>query len=173
MERRIRGSSLNGYLKFIKKKWGTSGMEQCMRDIGIDDMTFKDGHYYQDEVVGNVLRWVHREKGREAVVEAGGSILHNLGILSWLVRFANISTLAEKFPKNYSEVYTFGKCWVDTSDPKNITISFKGVGYYEEACLAWEGICKEALAMTKTKGRVTHTKCERLGDERCVFLVEL
>ena len=173
MERRTRGSVLNGYLKFIQKKWGKLGLEQCKKNIGIEGMDFKDGNYYQDEIVGNILRWVHREKGEEAVADAGRSVLHNLGILSWLVRFTNVQTLAEKFPKNYTEVYAFGKCWIDISDPKNITVNFRDVGYYEEACIAWKGICEEALVMTKTKGRVTHTKCERKGDDRCQFLIEL
>jgi len=173
MERRIRGSVMNGYLKFIKKKWGVEGLTKCKMDVGIDDMEFKDGRYYQDEIVGNVLRWINREKGPEAVKDAGRSILHNLGMLSWLVRFTDIKTLAERFPKNFSEVYAFGKCWVDCSDPKSMILKFKDVGYYEEACLVWQGVCEEALVMTKTAGRVMHTKCERAGAPYCEFLIDL
>ena len=173
MERRTRGSVMNAYLSYIKKKWGVDGLKQCKAELGIEDMEFKDGQYYQDEMVGNVLRWITRTKGKEAVKDAGRYIMHNLGILSWLVRFTNIKTLAEKFPANYSEVYAFGHCWVDTSDPKNLKLKLKDVGYYEEACLVWEGICEEALAMTRTKGSVTHTKCQRLGDYECEFLVKV
>ena len=173
MERRTRGSVMNGYLKFIKKKWGVEGLAQCKRDTGIEDMEFRDGHYYHDEVIGNVLRWVHREKGREAIMDAGGFIMHNLGILSWLVRFTDVETLAKKFPKNYSEVYAFGKCSVDLSDPKRLKLILKDVGYYEEACLIWEGVIKEALTMTKTEGRVTHTKCQRLDAPHCEFIIDI
>ena len=164
---------MNGYLKFIKKKWGAEGLNQCKKDVGIEDMDFKDGHYYHDEVIGNVLRWLHREKGRESILEAGGFIMHNLGILSWLVRFTDVETLAKKFPKNYSEVYAFGKCNVDISDPKRLKLILTDVGYYEEACLIWEGVIDEALAMTKTNGKVTHTKCQRLGEPHCEYIIDV
>lgn len=173
MERKTRGSVMNGYLKFIKKKWGKEGLDQCQKELGIDDLEFKDGHYYQDEIIGNVLRWIHREKGRDAVKGAGKFILHNLGILSWLVRFTDVETLAKKFPKNYSEVYAFGKVRIDVSDPKRLVLILQGVGYYEEACIVWEGLVEEALVMTKTKGRVTHTKCENREDEHCEFVIDI
>ena len=164
---------MNGYLKFIKKKWGAEGLAQCEKEVGIEGMEFKDGRYYQDEIIGNVLRWMHREKGRDAIMEAGGFILHNLGILSWLVRFTDVETLAKKFPKNYSEVYAFGKCKVDISDPAKLKLILKDVGYYEEACIIWEGVITEAMAMTKTKGRVTHSKCQRLGEPHCEFIIDV
>jgi len=164
---------MNGYLKFIKKKWGAEGLANCKRDVGIEDLDFKDGHYYHDEIIGNVLRWVHREKGREAIMDAGRFIMHNLGILSWLVRFTDVETLAKKFPKNYSEVYAFGKCKVDISDSKRLRLILEDVGYYEEACLIWEGVIEESLTMTKTKGRVTHTKCQRLGAPHCEFIIDV
>ena len=164
---------MNGYLRFIKKKWGADGLAQCKKDVGLEGMEFKDGGYYQDEIIGNVLRWLHREKGRDALKEAGKFIMHNLGILSWIVRFTDIETLAKKFPKNYSEVYAFGNCKVDVSDSKRLRLIFEDVGYYEEACIIWEGIVEEALTMTKTKGRVTHTKCQRLGEPYCEFVIDM
>ena len=173
MERKTRGSVINGYLDYIKKRWGVVGLKQCISEVGFEGMHFKDGQYYQDEMVGNVLRWISRTKGKDAVKDAGKFIMHNLGILSWLVRFTTVKTLAEKFPVNYSEVYAFGSCKVDTSDPKNLKLVLRDVGYYEEACLVWEGICEEALAMTKTRGYVTHTKCQNRGDSECVFIVRM
>ncbi len=173
MERKTRGSVMNGYLKFIKKKWGKEGLDQCKKEVGVEEIEFKDGHYYHDEMIGNVLRWIHREKGRESLVEAGRFILHNLGILSWLVRFTDIETLAKKFPKNYSEVYAFGKVKIDLYDPKKYILIMEDVGYYEEACIIWEGLIDEALVMTKTNGRVSHTKCQRLGESHCEFVIDI
>lgn len=173
MERRTRGIVLNGYQKFIEHEWGVAELKIARADIGIDNLDFKDGNYYQDEIIGNLLRWIHRNKGREAVKDAGRFILHNLGILSWMVRFSDFRTLAKKFPKNFSEVYAFGNCRLDDSDPRSIKLILKDVGYYEEACLVWEGICEEALVITKTAGRVKHTKCEMKGDEFSEFTVEL
>ena len=173
MERKTRGSVMNGYLKFIKKKWGVEGLNQCKVDVGIENTDFKDGHYYHDEIIGNVLRWLHREKGRDAVKDAGRFILHNLGILSWMVRFTDVETLAKKFPKNYFEVYAFGRVKIDLSDSKRLVLILEDVGYYEEACIVWEGLVEEALVMTKTKGKVTHTKCQRLGEPHCEFIIDI
>lgn len=173
MERRTRGSVLNGYLEYIQQKWGVAELKVARADMGIDNLDFKDGHYYQDEIIGNVLRWIHRNKGRDAVKVAGRSILHNLGILNWMVRFSDFRTLARKFPKNFSEVYAFGSCRLDESNPRLLKLILKDVGYYEEACLVWEGICEEALVITKTAGRVTNTKCEAKGDDCSEFTVEL
>ena len=173
MERRTRGSVLNGYLKFIQEKWGTSELKVARADMGIDNLNFKDGQYYQDEIIGNVLRWIHRNKGKDAVIEAGRFVLHNLGILSWMVRFSDFPTLALKFPKNYSEVYAFGSCEVDVSDPKKIKMILKDVCYYEEARMVWEGICQEALTITKTRGNVTHMSCEESEESQCIFFVEI
>lgn len=173
MERRTRGSVLNGYLKFIKEKYGGAELKVARADMGIDNLNFKDGQYYQDEIIGNVLRWINRNKGEDAVKEAGRFLLHNMGILSWMVRFSDFYTLALKFPKNYGEVYAFGSCEIDVSNPKIIKMVLKDVCYYEEACLVWEGICVEALAITKTKGTVTHSGCGRQGKMECVFVIEI
>jgi len=173
MERRTRGIVLNGHLKYIKETWGAAELKVARADIGIDNLNFKDGQYYQDEIIGNILRWIHRNKGRDAVKNAGRSILHNLGILNWMVRFSDFQTLAKKFPKNFSEVYAFGSCTVDDSNPKILKLILKDVGYYEEACLIWEGICEETLVITKTPGKVTNTKCEVKGDDSSEYTIEI
>lgn len=173
MERRTRGSVLNGYLKYIEHEWGNLELKVARADMGIDNLNFKDGQYYQDEIIGNILRWINRNKGEDAVKGAGKFILHNLGILSWMVRFGDFQTLALKFPKNYSEVYAFGSCEVDVSDPNKIKMILKDVCYYEEAHIVWEGICEEALAITKTKGEVGHTSCKEAGECHCLFEIKL
>ena len=62
MDRSVRGSVLNAYLKFVEKRWGQDGLGQCVKDIGVDG-TFKDGDYYRDDYRENILRWIEREKG--------------------------------------------------------------------------------------------------------------
>ena len=90
--------------------------------MGIDNLDFVDGQYYQDELIGNILRWINRNKGEEAVKDAGKFLLHNMGILSWMVRFSDFPTLAKKFPKNFSEVYAFGESRIDDSEPNKIKL---------------------------------------------------
>lgn len=172
MERRVRGSVLNAYFKFIEKKWDKDGLDQCSKDIGID-FPFKDGQYYHDEIRENILRWLSRVKGPETLPDAGRSVVKNLGILSWLVRFASPQMLAKKFPENYSEVYTFGRIEVNTEKDNEITLRLYDVNRIKESCSSWLGVCEGAMEMTKREGKATETKCQVKGDKYCEYIIKL
>ncbi len=171
MERRVRGSILNTYMDFVKKKWGKEGMAQCLKDIGIDE-DFKNGHYYRDEIRENILRWISREKGIEYTFECGKFIVSNLGILSWLVRFADAKTLANKFPKNFSEVYSYGRVEAITDQENLIIIRLYDVNRIKESCNVWHGVCQGAVESTNTAlAEVNKTKCSLDGDEYCEYTI--
>ncbi len=171
MERRVRGSVINAYIKYIRTKWGTQGELQFYDETGMDE-DFKDGMYYHDELRENILRWIGRIKGPQYIEEAGKYVVSNLGILSWLVRFASIKTLANKFPKNYSEVYTFGKVKVEFPDDRTVNLKLYEVNRIKESCTSWIGVCRAALELTNTKGTVTETKCAVDGDEYCQYVMK-
>jgi hypothetical protein len=160
-ERLTRGSAMNGSFGYIQKKWGKEGLEQCKRDIGLD-MELKDGGYYPDDILVRTLKWIGREKGMNYVRESGKHTVLNLGMMSWLMRFADIKTVAKRFPKNYSEIYKFGTVEVDTGKPGIIFLRFYDIITYEEAYHSWLGVCEGALEACKTKGRASITK---RGDE--------
>jgi hypothetical protein len=132
----------------------------------------KDGLYYPDAYRENVLRWIERTYGRENIVEAGKFVVKNLGLLGWLVRFANPKTVAESFPKNYSEVYTFGQVKVDTSQRDRIVLRLYDVNRIDISCDSWVGVCNGALEMTNAKGTVSKTKCQLKGDVYCEYVVD-
>ncbi|MDG6220210.1 MAG: hypothetical protein QCI38_02015 [Candidatus Thermoplasmatota archaeon] len=172
MDKKCRGSVMNAYLKFIKHKWGKESLEKALADMGLEDF-FKDGLYYDNEVRENILRWISREKGMEHVEEGGKFVVQNLGIISWLVRFANVRTILEKFPKNYSEVYNFGRLEADFGKEGELSVRLYGVNDIEESCNAWLGVCKGTLEMTRTPGEVKEVKCRRKGDEYCEYSVKI
>ena len=172
MSRRVRGSVMNAYLKFVKKKWGKTGLDKCLSDMGLKG-EFVDGEYYHSEIHENLLRWIHRTHGMEAVEAGGRFVIQNLGIISWVVRFASVKKVLNKFPVNYSEVYTFGHVEVDTSRDDVLYLRLYDVNHIEEACHAWLGVCKGGMKMTKTKGTVTETKCFRKGDDCCEYTFKL
>lgn len=172
MDQRVRGSVINGYFKFIQKKWGKEGLNNCLSDLGLED-NIKDGKYYHGQITENILRWLSREKGMEYAAEAGKFVVQNLGILKWLVRFASIKTVANKFPENYSEVYTHGHVEVDTEQDHQIFIRLFDVNQIKESCSAWQGVCEGVLALSKTKGTVRKTKCQMKGDNCCEYTIEL
>ena len=172
MDKRVRGSVVNGYLGFIQKKWGKVGRGQCLEDIGLED-NLAAGRYYHSQISENILRWISREKGNEYIIEAGKFVVGNLGIIKWLVRFANFKTVANKFPSNYSEIYTHGRVEVDTEKDDKYILRLYEVNFIKESCLAWQGVCEGALEMTKTAGTVKKTKCRVDGDPCCEYSIFL
>jgi predicted hydrocarbon binding protein len=170
MERKVRGSILNSYMGFVTKKWGREGYKRCMSEIGLWG-EFRDGNYYQDEIRENILRWMSREKGESYTRECGRHIVANLGILSWLVRFSDPKTLASKFPRNFSEVYSYGKMEAVTDKDGVILIRLYEVNRIKESCEVWFGVCEGALEATKTEGKVEETKCAVEGCGFCEFKI--
>lgn len=171
MDRSVRGSVLNAYLKFVEKKWGKDGLQQCAKDIGLEG-TFKDGEYYRDEYRENLLRWLEREKGLSEVVEGGKFVVKNLGLLGWLVKFASPKVIAESFPKNFSEVYTFGKVKIEANEKGLIVMRLYDINRVDVSCTSWIGVCEGVLDMTRTKGTVKKTKCVLKGDVYCEYVTE-
>ena len=155
---------------FVTKKWGKEGYRHCMSDIGLWG-EFRDGNYYQDAIRENILRWIAREKGEDYLKECGRFIVSNLGILSWLVRFSDPKTLASKFPKNFSEVYSYGRMEAITDKDNEILIRLYDVNRIKESCDVWMGVCEGALEMTKTPGKVEKTKCSLKKDPYCEYRI--
>ena len=148
---------MNGFFGYIQKKWGKEGLEQCKKDIRLE-IDIKDGGYYPDEILVQILKWIGREKGMEYVQEGGKYTVFNLGMISWLMRFADVKTVAKRFPKNYDELYKFGRVEVDTDKPGLIHLRLYDVITYEEAYHSWVGACQGSLEASKTKGTVSITK---------------
>ncbi len=170
MERKVRGSILNSYMGFITKNWGNEGYRLCMSDIGLWG-EFRDGNYYQDAIRENILRWISREKGEEHIIECGKYVASNLGILSWIVRFSDPKTLAAKFPRNFSEIYSYGKIETVTDKDGEIIIRLYDICRIKESCNVWRGVCQGILEATKTKGTVEETKCQLDGYKYCEFII--
>jgi hypothetical protein len=171
VERSVRGSVINAYLRFVEKKWGKAGLEACVKDLGLS-VEIQDGLYYPDAYRENILRWLERTYGRDSVIEGGRFVVKNLGLLGWLVRYASPKVLAESFPKNYSEVYTSGHVRVDTSQKNRISMKLYDVNRVDVSCDSWIGVCEGALEMTKAKGKVTKTRCQLKGDVYCEYIID-
>lgn len=162
-----------GYLKFIKKTWGLSGLEQCAKDLSLDYKAIKDGGWYSEKISGKVLAWIAKNKGPEYVENAGSHVIKNLGILSYVVRFAKITTLLRKSPKGYSEAFGYGRVEVDLHENKRqAIIRMIDTALDEYSCAAWLGAYRGMLEMTKTRGRVREIRCQRAGADFCEFLME-
>ncbi|MCK4717425.1 MAG: DUF2378 family protein [Thermoplasmata archaeon] len=170
-EKLTRGSAINGFVKYIKNKWGAEGERQCRSDIGLK-IVLKDNSYYPDRILQNILTWIAKEKGMDYVREGGKYTTMHLGMISWLMRFADMKTIAKRLPSNYREVYNFGKAEVDISEEHKIYLRLWDVVTYEAAYASWIGVCEGTLEASKTKGKVTIIKNSLEGDEYAEFLIE-
>ena len=167
----MRGDVLNAYLKFIEKRWGKDGLDQCQKGVGIMD-PFKDGEYYDDVYRENILKWLMQEKGKNEVIEGGKFVVKNLNLLGWLVRFASPKVIAESFPKNFSEVYSFGMVKVDANEKGRIVMRLYDINRIDVSCDSWIGVCEGVLEMTRMNGTVKKTRCRLKGDECCEYVTD-
>ena len=68
---RIRGSVINGYLKFIRKKWGSDAVEECAKVLGKSPDSFVEGDWYKYEYSKKLLNWIADTKGPEQLENLG------------------------------------------------------------------------------------------------------
>ena len=168
--RKVRGSVLNGYLKFVEKTWGKEGIEKCLIETKIKGLHIKDGVLYPYSMVQGVIIWISRNYGMPYVRKAGKHTVKNLGLLAYVVRFASVETMLGKAKDAYKETYAFGEVNMKVSG-KSAIATMKDVSETPETCEGWIGALEGLLELTRTKGTVTKTKCQLKGDERCEYKI--
>ena len=144
-------------MKFVKKTWGKVGVDECLRDTGVDIGKYKEGKWYPIEDSEKILLWIGDKKGGEMVERCGNYTVKDLGILSYIVRFANIKFLLEKASQSYADAFKYGKLVTDIQENQAI-IKMKDNHPHKYSCQAWKGCFEGMLEMTKTKGTVEETQ---------------
>jgi hypothetical protein len=167
-ERKLRGSVINGYLKFVEKSWGKEGLAQCLASAELTGLTIKDGVLYPFSMNKAVISWISKSHGMGYVRKAGRHTAKNLGLLAYIVRFTSIETMLGKAKDAYYEAYGFGKVDMVISGKRAVAI-MKDVSEIPEDCEGWMGALEALLELTNTKGRVTKTKCQLKGDPHCEY----
>jgi hypothetical protein len=170
-EKAVRGSVINGYLKYVEKTWGKDGLEDCKKAINIKGMKIKEAPYYSNEIMLSLLKWISGNHGIGRVRQAGNFTVKNLGLLSYLVRFASMEKMISKATDRFREVYAFGDITVEQTD-KGALVQMRGVCEIPESCEGWQGAFEAMLELTKSKGRVVKTKCETMGEGLCEYSIE-
>lgn len=169
-ERKVRGSVINGYLKFVEKTWGKDGYENCLADTNLNGMDIKDGVQYNYTMLQGVIKWISKNYGMQYVRKAGKHTVKNLGLLAYLVRFTSVETMLGKAKDAYYEAYHVGHVGMKISG-KTAVACMKDVSEIPENCEGWIGALEGLLELTRTKGTVTHEKCQLKGDERCEYKI--
>jgi hypothetical protein len=172
VERKIRGSVLNNWLKYVHRQWGASGLAQCIQALSVHESKFKDGQMYDYALVEELTQWISSAKGMEHVRAGGTFHVTNLGMFAFVVQFLDIKTIAKRGARTFGQLYNFGKAEYDMSPHKGLIARIHEVSTVPEVCEVWIGVLEGMLQVTKKTGTVTKTKCRLKGDPHCEYVVD-
>ena len=173
-DRKVKGSVLLGYMKFVKNTWGQNGLDDMISTIDRKELSGEmwEDIWYDDALSMNILTWIAETKGNENLERCGKATVQDLGFLSFIVDYLDIRSILDKGSVNYNEAFNNGSFKVEMGeDSAVIKISGRGMNN-EFACLTWTGVFKGMLEITKTNGTVKEIQCEKEGSDHCEFLME-
>ncbi len=166
--KKVRGDTLNTWLKYIHKKWGVNGEQTILKKLKRPN-GYKDKDFYPMTEYEELLQWVRIEHGEEHLFQGGKFIVANYGLLGWFFRFLSIKLFLDKIPKSMKEFFNFGHAEVVILDDNHIQIRIYEICTTHDVCKVIVGSCTGALEMTKTPGTMTETKCVHDGEDFCEF----
>jgi len=169
--RKIRGSLIEGYFKFIKRTWGERGLSEVTAATGIDPESIKGRVWYDHARSRAIMEWIRDIKGPQYIERCGHYTVKDLGLLSYIVAFMDVKSLLKRAPKSYHDGFSFGEVDIDLSD-SSATITMKDCATYDGSCNAWVGALKGILEVTNTRGTVEETQCQLKGSPCCIILVK-
>jgi hypothetical protein len=165
-ERKAKGVVANGYLKFIKRKWGIMGLNQAMEYAGIK-RELKDGEWFSMTKTDKLLEWIGRNKGMEYVKEAGRYTAKDMGIFRYMfASIMGIERLLKRAQDAYRTMFNFGMIDMEI-EGKKARITFRKARLTEYSCIAWEGALQGLMEVTHSHGTVKHLEPENPDD--CAF----
>ena len=168
---KVKGTVIIAYAKFIKKKWGTDGLNDCSKHVGLDLADLQIEKWYPNQYQFDLMEWVNENHGIDMVKAAGTFMTTQRGIISIVARMAGIERVMERGVQEIRDSLRGGEVKVIKGD-KTAAIKLKNLSSSPVICVAWEGVFEGVLKLTRTKGKVTETHCQHLGDEYCRFQVD-
>jgi hypothetical protein len=151
-----------------KEARGEKGVEECAKFIEVNPTTLKEGQWYPDAINDKIMEWIANTKGNEFIEVANRQMVQDLGLLSYIVRFMDIKTIFKKLPRNYTDVFNYGRVEVEFPSDKKAIVKIFDAATSKYSCPAWEGVFKGAFDMTATNnGKVVKKKCQLKGEPHC------
>ncbi len=169
-ERLTRGSSIKGHLRYVEKRFGKLGLEECKKAVGLD-YKLREKEFYPDKIQNDILKWLSRNKGPDMPRLSGKFTVKNLGILAYIVRFTSPEMMVKKARESYDELYNFGRIETKVMGKGRIYVRLYDVCSIPERCKSWQGVLEGILELTRTEGRVEKTKCQLKGGPYCEYIV--
>jgi len=169
--RLAKGAILKGFVQYINKQWGDTGVKSCSGYVGIDLKNIIDDKWYPNVYTDDLLTWISDRYDRNHIKRAGFEAVAGKKLISVPARIAGIERVAEKGVNDFKDSIAFGKVSIKSID-EGAQVMFKDVSMIEETCLAWQGAFEGILALTKTKGEVEKVACEHWGDRHCIWNIK-
>ncbi len=162
----VKGALVNGYLKYVKKKWGVAGLEEVKRSAGIA-RDIKDGEWVPVETAVAVLEWLLSTKGERHVVDAGRHAAKDLGIFKYIIAsFMSIERFIKRAQSTYDTLFNYGAIIIKDTE-RGAMVVLKDSRDTDSSCMAWEGALKGIMEVTRTRGTVTPMEPD--APEDCKF----
>ena len=166
-EHKVKGSVPNGYLNFIKRKWGVSGLEEAMKYAHISERP-KDGDWFPMSKTDMILEWIAGNKGMEYVKGAGRYAAKDLGIFKYLfASIIGIKALLKRSASNYHTIFNFGDMIFEVVEG-GYRIIMKDARITRYSCPAWEGAIKGLMEISGSRGKLEPADS---SPEDCTFVI--
>ena len=173
-DRKVKGSVLLGYMKFIKSTWGQDGLDDMISTINKKELKndMWEDTWYDDGLSLHILTWIAETKGNENLERCGRATVKDLGFLSFIVDYLDIRSILDKGSENFNEAFNNGSFNVEMGDSSAV-VKISGRSMNNEfAGPTWTGVFKGMLEITRTNGTVKEIQCEKEGSDHCEFLME-
>ena len=168
-DKMVKGAVMNGYLRFVKRKWGIEGVKEALNHVGLS-VNPKDSEWISAETANEVLIWIRDTKGPEYVEYAGRYASTDLGVFTQMIAsLISIEKFIKRAQDTYRTLFNYGEFLIEENDNGAI-ITIKDVRHPGPSCIAWEGALQGILAITKTEGKVTPIEPD--SEEDCKYVVE-
>jgi hypothetical protein len=165
-----RGSVIKGYARYVKHKWGQSGVLACQKAIGLEGFKVHNDAWYPEDINGKILRWIADNYGEEHVEKAAAFTITERGIIAFAARMAGIDKVLERGEEDYRRNFNFGELRVEKRE-KEAMIRLIDSTSNELDCLSWRGAFKGVLQLTNKDGEVREIDCTHKNPDAdcCLF----
>ncbi|MFO7792022.1 MAG: hypothetical protein R6W73_03460 [Candidatus Saliniplasma sp.] len=171
-KKKVRGSIINGYIKYIRRTWGDRGVNDLEEKLNIDIEDINDREWYDVNIHSSVHEWIVENHGEDHLRRGGSFTVQNMGVLSYLIKFTSPKTMLKKAPKSYSDAFTYGDVKIDIEDEDDKAyIKFKDNVVDEYTCIGWLGVFEGILKATNTEGEVKVWDAKDKGEKDCYFIM--
>ena len=170
-KKKVRGSIINGYIKYIKRTWGEKALNSLEDKLGFSIKEIDDRKWYDHTIHASVYEWIVEIHGEEHLKRGGSFTVQNLGVLSYLIKLTSPKTMLKKAPKSYRDAFSYGDVKIDIEDDRAY-IKLKDTAIDEYTCTGWLGVFEGILKATNTKGEVKVWDAEDKGEKDCYFIMK-